>query len=219
MAIIAVASAKGGAGKTTLSILLGAELALGGYKVAVLDCDLNQHAAAFGDKAAIAGFKVVPSVVEANVLTTIREASAENDVVIVDLPGGSSTLALKALQRSNFVLVPCQTSLPDVRDAVKTVAQIDDAEELSRVKIARSLVWTRVLPGFESRTAKHVRQSVEGKNLPVFWSQHKELAAFREIHLTGQVPRQTDPTSAAAQNVKTLTSELLANLEKLAVAA
>ena len=219
MAIIAVASAKGGAGKTTLSILLGAELAMDGYKVVLLDCDLNQHAAAFGDKANIPGFKVVPSVAEANVLMAIRASSAENDVVIVDLPGGSSTLALKALQRSNFVLVPCQASLPDVRDAVKTVAQIDDAEELSRARVARSLVWTRVLPGFESRTAKHVRQSVEGKNLPVFCSQHKELSAFREIHLTGQVPRQTDPTSAAAQNIKAITSELLINLEKLAVAA
>src|SRR5215203_831422 len=105
--LLSVGSAKGGVGKTTLALLLGTELALDGYKVALLDCDLNQHAAAFSTKAEIAGFSVVPSVDEGNVLSAARQAEAENDMVIVDLPGGSSTLALKALQRSNFVIVPC----------------------------------------------------------------------------------------------------------------
>jgi chromosome partitioning protein len=48
MATIAIASAKGGCGKTTLAILLGTELALEAYTVALLDCDVNQHATAFG---------------------------------------------------------------------------------------------------------------------------------------------------------------------------
>ncbi|MFL5282922.1 MAG: ParA family protein [Rhodopila sp.] len=42
MATISIASAKGGCGKTTLAILIGAELALAkGWKVALLDSDLN----------------------------------------------------------------------------------------------------------------------------------------------------------------------------------
>jgi chromosome partitioning protein len=162
---------------------------------------------------------VIPSVDENNVLATMRKAEEENDMVIVDLPGGSSTLALKTLQRSNFVLVPCQASLPDVRDAMKTIAQIDDAEELSRVRIARSLIWTRILPGFESRSAKHVRQSVEGREVPMFSAQLRELAAFRELHLTGQVPRQADPSGGAARNVNEIVGEVLSSFEKLVVAA
>src|SRR3954447_368720 len=155
MATISVASAKGGCGKTTVSLLMGAELALDGYKVALLDCDLNQHATAFSIKADLPGLTIVPAIDEANVLAAMRKAEAEEDVVLLDLPGGSSTLALKALQRSNFVLIPCQASLPDVRDAVKTVAQVDDAEYLAKTQIARALIWTRVLSGFESRAAKH----------------------------------------------------------------
>ena len=219
MAVLSVASAKGGVGKTTIAILVGTELALEGYKVALLDCDLNQHATAFGEKAEIRGFTVVPSVDEANVLSALRRVESDHDVVLIDLPGGSSTLALKALQRSNFVLIPCQASLPDVRDAMKTIAQIDDAEDLSRVTIARSLIWTRVLSGYESRSARHVRESVEGRRLPVFSAQLKELAAFRELHITGQAPRQVDGRSGATQNVSAITAELLSNFEKLAVAA
>ena len=219
MACLSLASSKGGCGKTTLAILIGSDLALMGYSVTLLDCDLNQHASAFGGKTDIPGFTIMPSIDEASVLQALREAESVSDVVLVDLPGGSSTLALKALQRSNFVLIPCQASLPDVRDAVRTVAQVDDAQELARFPIARSLIWTRVLPGFESRSARHVRQSVEGKGLPVFASALMERTAYRELHMTGKTPRQTEPTGRAALNVSAIITELLANLEKLVRAA
>src|SRR5512143_2690499 len=101
MATISIASAKGGCGKTTLAILLGTELALEGYTVALLDCDVNQHATAFGKKAQISGFAVVPSIDEGNVLSELRKADSNSDVALIDLQGGSSTLALKALQRTH----------------------------------------------------------------------------------------------------------------------
>jgi chromosome partitioning protein len=213
MAVVSIASAKGGVGKSTLALLLGTEFALDGYRVALLDCDLNQHATAFGLKATLPGFTVVADVSEKDVLRALRTAETDNDLVLVDLPGGSSTLALKALQRSHLVLVPTQPSLPDVRDAVKTIAQIDDAEELARTPIARAVVWTRFLPGFESRVARHVRQSLEGQGIPILKSALMERAAFRAIHLTGLVPRQEEPQGAAALNVTTLMQEVLAQLQ------
>jgi chromosome partitioning protein len=220
MATLSIASAKGGCGKTTTAILLGAELALNqGYNVALLDSDLNQHASAFGKKAEIKRLTIIPDIDEANVLTALRKAETENDLVLIDLPGGSSTLALKALQRSHFVLVPTQASLPDVRDAMKTIAQIDDAQDLARAPIARALIWTRLLPGFESRSARHVRTSLEGQGTDILTSALMERAAFREMHITGRVPRQDDPGSAASTNVESIAKELLQRLEKISEAA
>jgi chromosome partitioning protein len=220
MATLSIASAKGGCGKTTTAILLGAELALNqGYNVALLDSDLNQHASAFGKKAQIERLTIIPDIDEANVLTALRKAEMENDLVLIDLPGGSSTLALKALQRSHFVLVPTQASLPDVRDAMKTLAQIDDAQDLARAPIARAIIWTRLLPGFESRSARHVRTSLEGQGTDILTAALMERAAFREIHITGRVPRQDDPGSAASTNVESIAKELLLQLEKISEAA
>jgi chromosome partitioning protein len=220
MATLSIASAKGGCGKTTTAILLGAEFALGhGYRVTLLDSDLNQHASAFGKKASIEHMTIVPDIDEANVLAALRKAEAENDLVLVDLPGGSSTLALKALQRSHFVLVPSQASLPDVRDAMKTVAQIDDAQELARAPIARAVVWTRLLPGFESKSARHVRMSLEGQGGEILRTGLMERAAYREIHITGAVPRQSAPTGAAAANVEAVANEVLGYLQKLTEAS
>ena len=213
MAVVAIASAKGGVGKSTLAILLGAEFALDGYRVAVLDADLNQHTAAFGLKCTLPSFRVVPDIGEKEILKALREAEDQSDVVLVDLPGGSSTLALKAMQRSHFVVVPMRPSLPDARDAVKTVAQIDDAQELARTPIPRALVWTLFRSGFESRVSRHVRKTLEGEGIPILKSALMERAAFQAIHLTGKVPRQSEPKGAAAENVTALAQEVMESLQ------
>lgn len=217
MTVFSMASAKGGCGKTSLAILVGMEFALDGAKVALLDCDLNQHAAAFAEKATLSGFEVLPDINEHSVLKALRSAKDRCDIVIVDLPGGSSALSLKAMQRSDFVVVPTQPSLPDARDAMKTIAQIEDAQELADHDIPRALAWTRFLSGFESTVARHVRESMEGEDVPILKTALMERAAFRAIHLTGTVPRQTDPKSPAARNVTQLTNELwqLVSLEQV----
>jgi chromosome partitioning protein len=209
LAVVSIASAKGGCSKSTLAILLGAEYALDGYKAAVLDCDLNQHTTAFGLKAKLPGFSVVPDIGETEILKALREAEAKNDIVLIDLPGGSSTLALKAMQRSHFVLIPMRPSLPDARDAMKTVAQVDDAEELARTPIPRALVWTLFRPGFESKVSRHVRKSLEGEGVAILRGALMERAAFQAIHLTGKVPRQTEPKGGAAANVTGLAQEVM----------
>ena len=113
------------------------------------------------------------------------------------------------MHRSHFVLVPTRPSLPDARDAMKTVAQIDDAEELARTPIPRALVWTLLRPGFESKVARHVRKSLEGENVPIFKSALMDRAAFQAIHLNGKVPRQIEPAGAAAVNVTAFTQEVM----------
>src|SRR4051812_23270200 len=161
MATISVASDKGGPGKTTTSILIASELALDGYRVALLDTDINQQAASFGAKCDIPGLTVLGEVREDNILAALRKAEAENEIVMIDLPGGSSTLALKAMHRSHFVLAPARAPLPDVRGGIKTIAQINAARERARPSTARAFVWPRALSGFESRGPRHVRQSLE----------------------------------------------------------
>jgi chromosome partitioning protein len=139
--------------------------------------------------------------------------------VVIDLAGGASTLSLMALQRSNFVLVPAQMSLPDTRDATKTIAQINNAQELARAPIARAVIWTRVPVQFESRESRHIRMSLEGKGIDIFRAGLLERNAFRSIHITGKVPRQSAPSSPAADNVDRITREVLGRLARLSEAA
>jgi chromosome partitioning protein len=123
---------------------------------------------------------------------------------------GDFCLELKSgVHRSHFVLIPSQVSTPDVKAAMKTVAQIDDAQELARVPIARAMVWTRILPGFESVPVRQVRGAVEETgDIRIFKTALMERAAFRDIHISGMVPRVKDPTGGPAGNVAALTGEL-----------
>lgn len=220
MAVIAIASDKGGVSKTSLALLVGAEAALDGYRACILDFDINQQAAAFGAKGKVPGLTVIGDIDETNILAALRRAEAEADIVIVDLPGGASALALKAFHRSHFVLIPAQPSMPDVKAAMKTIAQIDDAQELARAPIARSLVWTRIMPGYESVPVRQVRAAMEeSADVPIFRTALMERAAFRDIHISGLVPRQKDANGGPAKNVAALTGELLELVAKLKVNA
>jgi chromosome partitioning protein len=215
-AVVSIASAKGGCSKTTLAVGIGVELALEGYTVVVLDADLNQHATKFGEKADVPNFSVIGEVNEGNILQRMKTVYTTADMVVIDLPGGSSMGAVKALTKSHFVLIPTQHSILDARDAMKTVAQVDDAQELGRYPIPRSLIWTRVMPGFESMAAKRVRADMETIDVPIFESVLMNRAAFQEMFLRGQVPRQFKPDGNEAKNLSAITRELIGKIEQIA---
>jgi chromosome partitioning protein len=215
-AVVSIASAKGGCSKTTLAVGIGVELALEGYTVVVLDADLNQHATKFGEKANVPNFRVLGEVNESNILQQMKTIYTTADMVVIDLPGGSSMVAVKALTKSHFVLIPTQHSILDARDAMKTVAQVDDAQELGRYPIPRSLIWTRVMPGFESMAARRVRADMETIDVPIFESVLMNRAAFQEMFLRGQVPRQFKPDGSEAKNLTAITRELVGKIEQIA---
>ncbi|HVI77305.1 MAG TPA: ParA family protein [Candidatus Acidoferrum sp.] len=220
-AVVTLATAKGGVGKTTLSVAIGTTLALDGYRVTVLDCDVNQHASAFAKKANIAGFAVTSEVGEDTVLKALRQAVTDRaDLVLLDLPGGTSRVELKAMQKSHFVLVPAQPSFMDIRDAMRTLGQVDDAEELCDHPIARAVIWTRVMPGFESASARSVRTSLEKLEAPVFRTALLNRALYQEMMMTGQAPQQMTSKAArdAADNLKAIADELIERLGQVALA-
>lgn len=240
MAVISLDSAKGGVGKTTLSVNIAVDLALRGLNVTILDCDINQHATRFGTvfkrKYPRVDLKVVGNVTTANVLSQIREAESESDVVVIDLPAGTSELSLRALSKSQLVIIPAQKTVFDVRDATKTALQILDAEDVANVKISSVLVWSRVQARFETTTERSVRDvfldMVTDPKQAVLKVPLLEYDAFAAGFVHHWVPRQvadmsgqkvrdpltgiefTVPKSAAkaAENMEALTDEVYARL-------
>ena len=92
----------------------------------------------------------------------------------------------------------------------------DDAQELGRYPIPRSLIWTRVMPGFESMAARRVRADMENIDVPIFESVLMNRAAFQEMFLRGEVPRQFKPGSREAENLSAITRELIGKIEEIA---
>jgi cellulose biosynthesis protein BcsQ len=110
MAVVSIASDKGGVAKTSTALLIGSELALDGYQVSILDCDINQQAAAFGARPRSRSM-VLGEIAESNVLAAPQGRGG--------IRGGDRRPARrrigvgpKSLHRSHFVLIPAQPSMP-----------------------------------------------------------------------------------------------------------
>ena len=121
-----------------------------------------------------------------------------------------------------YKIAPTRSSF--VRLSVKSgrfvcSGQINNAQELARTPIARAIIWTRVTNQFESRENRHIRISMEGKGVDILHTALMERNAYRSIHITGKVPRQTAPKSPAAENIAQITKEVLEQLTRLAEAA
>lgn len=243
MAVIALSSAKGGVSKTTQSVNLAAELALQGVATTVLDCDINQHASRFGaawcPRYPDVPLRFVGSIDTGNILSRIREAEQESDVVIIDLPAGTSELSLRALTKSQLVIIPAQKTVFDVRDATKTAIQVADAMDVANVKISSVLVWSRVQARFETKTETMIRsmfaEMIDDPQRAILKEQLFEYDAFaagfaygwvpRQVaHLAGKTPGEGEgssnpiPRSAAkaAENIAALTSEVYRLLTDIA---
>jgi chromosome partitioning protein len=213
MPVIALASVKGGAGKTSAALALAADIASDGARVEVLDADPNGHASRVGAKIAsrmeTAQLRVSGGVIEANILTETRRAKGSADWVFIDLPGVSSKLTLLGLTRADLVVIPCQPSEMDIHDALATLDNVRQASEAADRDIPSRLLLSRWPVTIESRAAKETRRrlaKVEGAvllNTPLM-----ERTAIRELTFNGYVPRLADPEGNAAANIHMLALEL-----------
>jgi chromosome partitioning protein len=219
-AVVSLASAKGGCGKTTTALALGLELALDGARVAVLDADPNQHAADFGTtfartKQALpegAGFAVIPNITEGSILAEIRAAKAAVDFVIVDLPGVAAKLTLLGLTRSDLVIVPVQPSKMDARDALRTIKDIEQASETVGRDIPYRVLLARWPVLNETVVARHTRSELAKKGVPVLATPFMDRTAWKEMIYSGRCPRLVGADSNAAHNLTAVTREVLAVL-------
>ena len=126
--IIALASTKGGVGKTTIALNLAADLTRRGSTVVLLDADPAGHAAAVAEIGALP-FKVMPlplEELEAKAVAAWNKAlrGTEADYVILDAPGALGIAFGAVLAVADLVLVPAGASMLDLRGAAETVARV-----------------------------------------------------------------------------------------------
>jgi len=185
LAIITLASSKGGCGKTTIARLLLGHAARHGLRAAALDADLNhsltdwigQHQAPFEVRAEINETRIVPTV------STLHE---QYDLVVIDTAGAATQATVFAIGCADLVLVPLKLSAADVTEAARTMTLVKSASTMMGREIAARVVLT----GFKPRTsvAAHVEQEIATAALPDIKSRLHDLVAFEEMTFNGVVP-------------------------------
>ena len=228
MPVIAVANPKGGAGKSTTTLLLACHLAERGAKTCVIDADPNQPIhdwrSAGTSKSTL---QVVGNAREDSIMDTIEEQAAKHTFVFVDLEGTASLLVSRSIAFADFVVIPIQASAVDVRQAQKAISAVRNEERLVQRSSPSRRIPHRVLmtrtpaPGAPVSTIQRsLEAEIEGAKIGRFHTTLSERQAYKAIfserlalHELGHL--RVGNLEAAQENVRLLTEELLETLADL----
>lgn len=186
MPTIVFVSPKGGAGKTTSSLVLATQLAKK-TQVTVIDADPNHPIATWSTGPNVpANLTIISDADEETIADRIDEAAAATPFVIVDLEGTASKIVIMAVSRADFVIVPTQGSELDAEQASKAFTVIRQHEKsMQRVnpdyKLPYSVLLTRTNSAIRTRTLSHIEKSLVGAGIPVFQTELNEREAFRAM--------------------------------------
>ncbi len=205
--IIAVATLKGGVGKTTISLNLGACLHQGGRRVLLVDADGQGTLRTWARKGADAGYDLPPVVaIDGKMLRRDLERVTRGfDIAIVDCPPQLGADTRSAMVSADLVLMPVVPGGPDVWALSETVSILEEARGL------RPEIKARLLFNKSSRTslAKTALRALERLGIEVLDSKVGDRVAIGEATLSGQGVIGYAPSSDAALDVRRVTREVL----------
>lgn len=206
--ILTFASSKGGVGKSTTCAAIAAALALDGERVLLLDIDQNRTLQRWSKKAPIKGL-TVQAIDSKDFGTVFRDeaASGAYDHICIDLPGNREVTLLKALARSDLVIIPAQASEPDIREAMVIAGDVRDVRETTGRQIPYRMLLTKVYP-LRTRVTDFAYRELERLGMPLFRTALVERSAYREMFLNGQPPTVTEPGKGAGLEITALIEEM-----------
>src|SRR3954451_21459233 len=181
MPVVTIASPKGGAGKSTASVLLATELGHAGAEVVLLDCDPNRSITIWSSRGALPPRILVKSDIgESEIVRTIKQQDADGLIIIVDLEGVASRLVSRAISQADLVLTPMRATTLDATIGVRTLALIAEEEEALGRPIRHAVVFTMTRP-IESKQHQGIEASLTGQVVDLVQPPLMERAAFSAL--------------------------------------
>lgn len=185
MPTIVVASPKGGAGKSTTSVLLGTELAHAGIEVTLLDCDPNKSLTLWSSQADLPDrIEVLSDITESTIVRAIKNREGDGRVVIVDLEGIASRLISRAISQADLVLTPMRATTLDATIGARAIELVAEEEEALDRPIRHAVVFT-MTKAILSKQHKGIAASLKDQGVDVIDPPLMERAAFSALFAYG----------------------------------
>ena len=126
--ILAVLNQKGGVGKTTTTLNLGAALVLAGQRVALIDLDLQRDLLAYAESLALPDASI-ESADASNLRALLGEQNY--DFALLDCPPALAEESAAALKVADCVIVPVAAEFPAVRGLARVLQTIEAARRVN----------------------------------------------------------------------------------------
>ena len=212
MAVLVIGTPKGGAGKSTSSVLIGTTLARKGARVKIIDTDKNADLLGWYGQGK-SHISVTGNVRDEDFIPLLDKAAHEHDLVIVDLAGAATTVMSRAILRADLVLIPMQPGALDAKHAARMVGLIQQEEQVIRSHIPFRIMLTRTNEGVPTRATKKIMEQMQAKGLPFLQTQVAQREPFRSLFelncsLYDLDPKQFATLPQAIKNAEQLTDEV-----------
>lgn len=222
MPTIVIASPKGGAGKSTTSVLLGTELARAGAHVTMLDCDPNRSLTFWSERAPMPARMTLRSEVsEGEIVRTIKRHDEDESVVIVDLEGVASRLVSRAISQADLVITPMRATTLDATVGIRALQLIGEEEEALGRAIPHAVVFT-MTRAIRSKQHSGIDRSLREQGVDVIEPALMERSAYSALFEFGgdltTLPRQGN-MEAAIENAGAFARAVFDRLTMKAAAA
>lgn len=214
MPIIVTASSKGGAGKSTLTLVLAQALDAMGATVSIVDADPNRPLLRWRGGKSNSPIEVIGDVTESNIIKVIREQSAVRQFVLVDLEGTANRLVSRAITQADLVLIPLQASALDSNEAGRAVGLIREEEEtLEGRVIPYRIIMTRTNPLITTKIEAGIYQALADAKIALMKTRLHERQAYKAIFVRRLVLSELDDSvnglSGAIDNAERLAEEVV----------
>jgi chromosome partitioning protein len=182
MAVISIANAKGGAGKTTVALLLAMEFAQRGEKVVIFDCDPLEFAAKWHRRrGGVDTITVMTGITFANLGSNLRVQQGQGAHIIIDLSGARDALIALTAGLSDLVLIPVQGGAMDAQGAAHVLDLIGQVETNAHSHINHAVVLTRVSSFVTTRAMRSVKALLASRNIALLDTPIIERSAYRDV--------------------------------------
>ena len=214
MPVIVTASSKGGAGKSTLTLVLAQALSAMGASVTIVDADPNRPIVRWRGGKSGSALEVVGDVTESNIIRIIREQSTQRQFVLVDLEGTANRLVSRAITQADLVLIPLQASALDSNEASRAVGLIREEEEtLDGRLIPFRIVMTRTNPLITTKIEAGIYKALIDAGIPMLRNRLHERQAYKAIFVRRLSIEELDASisglDAAKENAERLATEVV----------
>ncbi len=219
--IVALASPKGGAGKTMTAILLACEAAWNGSRVLLIDADPQGSAAQWWKSSRRGGFKLER--VECEAITDRPELVAklrrvrDADLVLIDIQGTAEAAQSGALVYADLVVIPTRAHASDCRQAIAMARYVESLGGHDRTIAHRILLNAVDVIEARSTAAKVARSMLVAAKVPVLATELYNRISFKNVATSGSLfeqPAATPAVKTAQQNVRDLMNELVGIVNK-----
>lgn len=205
MKTIAIASQKGGAGKTTLALHIAAAAEAAGFPSVIIDLDPQASSAGWADSREADAPAVVA--LPYSRLDKGLKAASENgaELVVIDTAPHSDGVAIAAIKAADLVLIPCRPGILDLRAITSTVDIVSTHKK-------RAFVVLNAVPPRATQLLADAQAAVSQAGMQVAPVGLQQRAAFGHALTLGQTAPEYEPGGKAAEEVAAMLEWLRSEL-------